>query len=195
METNAASLPRPLVGCPAPEFILPSTKDMTTLEEPVRLADYWDKWLVLLFYPQDFTFVCPTELRAFNERFDDFVREGVEILGVSTDSVYSHRAWIMAPRELGGLGPLRYVLASDSTHQVSKSYGVLLPERGHTLRATFLIDPKGMLRSALINDLDVGRSVDETLRTIQAFNAGGLCPADWRPGQETIQTAQTTASQ
>jgi len=189
MEFSIPDVPKAFVGQPAPEFIMLCTKNLQTLEEPVRLADYWDKWLVLVFYPLDFTFVCPTELRGFNERHADFAGEGAEVLGVSTDSVYSHRAWMMTPPDRGGLGPLRFPLASDSTHQVAKDYGVYLPDRGHTLRATFLIDPKGVLRSAVVNDLDVGRSVDETLRTIQAFNAGALCPADWRPGQETLRAS------
>jgi peroxiredoxin 2/4 len=178
--------PKAFVGRPAPDFTMASTKNMTTLDEPVRLSDYAGKWLVLLFYPLDFTFVCPTELRGFSDRAEDFRKEGAEIVGVSIDSVHTHRAWVKAPRENGGLGELRYPLASDLTHAVSKDYGVFVEEGGHSLRGTFLIDPKGILRFALVNDLDVGRSVDETLRTIQAFKTGALCPVDWRPGQATL---------
>jgi peroxiredoxin (alkyl hydroperoxide reductase subunit C) len=178
--------PKAFVGRPAPDFTMPSTKNMNTLDENVRLGDYAGKWLVLLFYPLDFTFVCPTELRGFSDRADDFRKEGAEILGVSIDSVHTHRAWIKAPRDAGGLGELRYPLASDITHAVSKDYGVFLEESGHSLRGTFLIDPQSVLRLALVNDLDVGRSVDETLRSIQAFKTGGLCPVDWRPGQATL---------
>ena len=165
-----------------------STKNLQTLEEPVRLADYQGQWLVLLFYPLDFTFVCPTELRGFSERHEDFRAEGAEILGVSVDSVHTHRAWIKAPKESGGLGELRYPLASDLNHRVSRDYGVLLADAGHTLRGTFLIDPTGVLRFALVSDLDVGRSVEETLRTIQAFKTGALCPIDWKPGQATLKS-------
>jgi len=190
METPMLGTPRAFVGHPAPDFVMLSTKNLQTLDEPVRLIDYQDRWLVLVFYPLDFTFVCPTELRAFNARLDDFNAEGADLLGVSTDSVYTHRAWLMTPVERQGLGRLRFPLASDSTHQVSRDYGVLIPEKGHTLRGTFIIDPDSILRSSVLNDLDIGRSVDETLRTIQALKTGALCPADWHPGQEILNAAE-----
>ncbi|MBX3233469.1 MAG: peroxiredoxin [Labilithrix sp.] len=184
---NTTTEPRAFVGRPAPDFKMPSTKNMRTLDEPVSLADYAGKWLVLLFYPLDFTFVCPTELRGFSDRYEELKAEGAEVLGVSTDSVFTHRAWIQAPPAQGGLGELRYPLASDITREVSSRYGVLIEEAGHSLRGTFLVDPKGFLRMALVNDLDVGRSVDETLRTLRAFKTGGLCPIDWKPGDATLQ--------
>lgn len=188
METTLAHNPsRAFVGQSAPGFTMPSTKNIQTLEESVSLGDYAGKWLVLLFYPLDFTFVCPTELRGFSDRYDEFKKEGAEILGVSIDSVHTHRAWLKAPKEGGGLGELRYPLASDITHQVSRDYGVFIEKAGHSLRGTFIIDPKGVLRLSLVNDLDVGRSVDETLRAIQAFKTGGLCPVDWKPGQPTLK--------
>ena len=187
LERAAHDAPKAFVGRPAPDFTMASTKNIQTLEEPVKLADYAGKWLVLLFYPLDFTFVCPTELRGFSERYDAFKAEGAEVLGVSVDSVHTHRAWLKAPKETGGLGELRYPLASDATHQVSKDYGVYLTDKGHSLRGTFLVDPKGILRMSLVNDLDVGRSVDETLRTIQAFKTGALCPVGWQPGQPTLK--------
>lgn len=186
METSILNASRAIVGRPAPEFAMLSTKNLQTLDEPVRLLDYQDRWLVLVFYPQDFTFVCPTELRAFNARLDDFNAEEADLLGVSTDSVYTHRAWMQTPLERHGLGELRFPLASDSTHQVSRDYGVLVPDKGHSLRGTFLIDPEGILRASLILDLEVGRSVDETLRLLQALESGDLCPADWHPGQPTL---------
>jgi peroxiredoxin 2/4 len=178
---------RTLVGRKAPDFTMASTKNIQTLEEDVKLADYAGRWLVLLFYPLDFTFVCPTELRGFSERYEDFKKEGTEVLGVSVDSVHTHRAWLKAPREMGGLGELRFPLASDITHQVSKDYGVFLEDKGHSLRGTFIIDPKGVLRMSLVNDVEVGRSVDETLRTVQAFKTGALCPVGWQPGQATLK--------
>ncbi|MCW5808211.1 MAG: peroxiredoxin [Deltaproteobacteria bacterium] len=184
METQYA---RAQVGRPAPEFEMASTKNLQTLAEPVRLADYAGRWLVLFFYPLDFTFVCPTELRGLSDRYDAFKAEGAEVVGVSVDSVHTHRAWLGAPRDRGGLGELRFPLASDLTHAVSIAYGVYDDRAGHSLRGTFLIDPQGVLRSALVHDLDVGRSVDETLRTIQAFKTGALCPIDWQPGQPTLQ--------
>lgn len=184
--TPIFDVPKAFVGKAAPDFTMPSTKDMDSLGEPVRLDEYRHKWLVMVFYPLDFTFVCPTELRGFSERYKEFVAEGADVLGVSVDSVYTHRAWMKAPRDKGGLGDLAFPLASDITHQVSKDYGVYLPEKGHALRGTFIIDPKGILRSVVINDADVGRSVDETLRTVQAFKTGSLCPVNWRPGQATL---------
>jgi peroxiredoxin 2/4 len=186
-ESNISYVPKAFVGQRAPDFTLPSTKNKSTLDEPVRLADYRGKWLVLLFYPLDFTFVCPTELRGFSDRYGEFEKEGAAVVGVSIDSVHTHRAWLEAPQNLGGLGELRYPLASDITHQTSKDYGVFLEAQGHSLRGTFVIDPEGVLRSSIINDLDVGRSVDETLRTIQAFKTGGLCPVGWKPGQPTLK--------
>ena len=150
------------------------------------LADYQGKWLVLFFYPLDFTFVCPTEIRGFNSRLAEFAKAGAEILGVSVDSVYSHRAWIKTPQAEGGLGGLNYPLASDITKQVSKDYGVLIEEKGIALRGLFLIDPEGILRYQVVSDLNVGRSIDETLRVLQAFQTGGLCPIDWHPGERTL---------
>src|SRR5215469_13430618 len=111
------------VGKKAPDFDMPSTKDMKSLKENVRLADYKGKWLVLFFYPLDFTFVCPTEIKAFSDRHDDIKKAGAEVLAVSTDSVYSHRAWVMTPEDKGGLGPIKYPLASDLTKDTSRDYG------------------------------------------------------------------------
>ncbi len=176
-----------LVGQPAPDFDMPSTKNIEKLNENVRLSDYRGKWLVLLFYPLDFTFVCPTELTTFSERLDDFEAIGAEVIGVSTDSVHSHRAWLRTPREQNGVEGLRYPLASDITKQVSRDYGVLIEEKGVALRGLFVIDPEGILRYAVIHDLNVGRSAEETLRVIQALQTGGLCQAEWRPGQETLK--------
>jgi len=186
-ESTVSYTPKAFVGQRAPDFTLASTKNRSTLEDPVKLTDYKGKWLVLLFYPLDFTFVCPTELRGFSERYSDFEKEGAAVVGVSIDSVHTHRAWLEAPENKGGLGELRFPLASDITHSVSKDYGVFLEDKGHSLRGTFLIGPDGVLRSSVINDLDVGRSVDETLRTIQAFKTGGLCPVGWKPGQATLK--------
>ncbi|HWS54107.1 MAG TPA: peroxiredoxin [Pyrinomonadaceae bacterium] len=175
------------VGQPAPDFDMPSTKNIEKLNENVRLSDYQGKWVVLLFYPLDFTFVCPTELTTFSERLDDFEGIGAEVIGVSTDSVHSHRAWLRTPREQNGVEGLRYPLASDITKQVSRDYGVLIEDKGVALRGLFVIDPEGILRYAVIHDLNVGRSAEETIRVIQALQTGGLCQAEWRPGQETLK--------
>jgi len=176
-----------MVGQPAPDFEMPSTINIEKLNVNVKLSDYRGKWLVLLFYPLDFTFVCPTELTAFSDRYEDFEGIGADVLGVSTDSVFSHRAWLNTPRDKGGVENLRYPLAADSTKKVSRDYGVLIEDQGVALRGLFVIDPEGVLRYKVVHDLNVGRSADETLRVIQALQTGGLCQADWRPGQETLK--------
>ncbi|HEX7316105.1 MAG TPA: peroxiredoxin [Pyrinomonadaceae bacterium] len=175
------------VGQQAPAFDMPSTKNIEKLNENVELNDYKGRWVVLLFYPLDFTFVCPTELTSFSDRYDDFEGIGAAVIGVSTDSVHSHRAWLKTPRDKGGVEGLRYPLASDITKSVARDYGVLIEDKGVALRGLFVIDPEGTLRYAVIHDLNVGRSADETLRVIQALQTGGLCQADWRPGQETLK--------
>ncbi|HEX8719257.1 MAG TPA: peroxiredoxin [Pyrinomonadaceae bacterium] len=175
------------VGQPAPDFDMPSTRNIEKLDENVKLSDYRGRWLALLFYPLDFTFVCPTELTSFSDRYDDFEGIGAAVVGVSTDSVHSHRAWLKTPRDKGGVEGLRYPLASDITKAVARDYGVLIEDKGVALRGLFVVDPEGTLRYAVIHDLNVGRSADETLRVIQALQTGGLCQADWRPGQETLK--------
>lgn len=174
------------VGKPAPDFHMKTTADLESLKSEVRLADYAGKWLVLFFYPLDFTFVCPTEITALSDRADDFKKLDAEVLGVSTDSVYSHRAWINTSRDQNGLGKLNFPLAADTTLAVSRAYNVLIEEQGIALRGLFIIDPEGILRYAVVHDLNVGRSVDETLRVLEALQAGGLCPANWKPGQKTL---------
>jgi peroxiredoxin (alkyl hydroperoxide reductase subunit C) len=187
MSATGTAVDKAMVGQPAPDFEMSSTKNIEKLNENVKLSDYRGKWLVLLFYPLDFTFVCPTELTAFSDRYDDFEGIGADVLGVSTDSVFSHRAWLNTPRDKGGVADLRYPLAADSTKKVSRDYGVLIEDQGVALRGLFVIDPEGVLRYKVVHDLNVGRSADETLRVIQALQTGGLCQADWRPGQETIK--------
>ena len=145
-----------------------------------RLSDYKGKWLVLFFYPLDFTFVCPTEIREFSRRLGEFQAAGAEIVSISVDSKYSHLAW---QKEIG---PIAYPMLSDITKEVTRRYGVLLEDQGIALRGLFLIDPEGAVRYELIHDLSVGRSVDETLRVLKALQTGELCPIDWQPGEETL---------
>lgn len=183
---NKTSVQTAKVGQPAPYFDLASTKNIEKLDENVKLSDYAGKWLVLLFYPLDFTFVCPTELTAFSDRYEDFLGIGADIVGVSTDSAFSHRAWINTPRDKGGVEGLRYPLGADITGEVSKKYRVLLEDQGIALRGLFIIDPEGTLRYEVVHDLNIGRSVEETLRVIQALQTGGLCQAEWKPGQQTL---------
>ncbi|XP_062376600.1 peroxiredoxin-2-like [Sardina pilchardus] len=158
--------------------------------KPIKLADYLGKYLILLFYPLDFTFVCPTEITAFSDRVEEFRAINTEIVACSVDSQVAHLAWVSTPRKQGGLGPVKFPLLSDLTFQISKDYGVYSEEHGHTLRGLFIIDGKGVLRQMTINDPPVGRSVDETLRLVQAFQHtdqhGEVCPAGWEPGSKTI---------
>lgn len=156
----------------------------------LRLTDYIGKYLVFFFYPLDFTFVCPTEIIAFSDRIQEFRSVNTEVVACSVDSKYTHLAWINTPRGQGGVGPIKIPLLSDLNHQISKDYGVYLEDSGHTLRGLFIIDDKGILRQITLNDLPVGRSVEETLRLVQAFQYtdkhGEVCPAGWKPGSETI---------
>ena len=175
------------VGSPAPDFTMESTRNIEKLDQPVKLADYKNKWLVLFFYPLDFTFFCPTEIIAFSEATPRFRELGAEVLGVSIDSKFVHRAWITTPRDKNGLGQLNFPLASDLTKDVSRRYGVLMEDKGIALRGLFLIDPKGTLQYSVVHNLGVGRSVDETIRVLQAFQTGELCPANWKPGSATLK--------
>jgi peroxiredoxin (alkyl hydroperoxide reductase subunit C) len=174
------------VGQKAPDFTMSTTENIDTLDHIVKLEDYQGKWLILFFYPLDFTFVCPTEIRGFNAKLDEIKSIGAEVLGISTDSVYSHRAWIKSSKAEGGLGSLNYPLASDITKQVARDYGVLIEEEGISLRGLFIIDPQSTIRYQVVSDLNVGRSVDEVLRVLHALQTGGLCPIDWQVGERTL---------
>jgi alkyl hydroperoxide reductase subunit AhpC len=157
----------------------------------ISLADYKGKYVVLFFYPMDFTFVCPTEIIAFSERAAEFRNIGCEVIACSTDSQFSHLAWVNTPRKQGGLGAMDIPLLADRSMKISRDYGVLLEDGGISFRGLFIIDTKGNLRQITINDLPVGRSVDETLRLVQAFQFtdqhGEVCPAGWKPGSDTIK--------
>ncbi|OPJ56820.1 peroxiredoxin [Alkalithermobacter paradoxus] len=175
-----------MVGVKAPDFTMKTVLgDGQTFGE-VSLDSFKGKWLVMFFYPLDFTFVCPTEITSMDSKYEMFKKFNAEILAVSTDSVYSHKAWINTDKNMGGLGKLKFQIASDNTHKVSKDYGVYIDEEGIALRGLFIIDPQGILRYSVVHDLNVGRSADETLRVLQALQAGGLCPADWSPGEELL---------
>lgn len=175
------------VGKPAPDFNMPSTKNMDTLAENVKLSDYRGKWLILLFYPLDFTFVCPTELTAFSDRLDELNGVGAEVIGISTDSVHSHRAWIKTPRDENGIAGLKYPLASDVGGRLAAKYNILVEEANIALRGLYIINPDGVLQYAVVHDLNIGRSVDETLRVLQGLQTGGMCSADWKPGEENLK--------
>jgi alkyl hydroperoxide reductase subunit AhpC len=182
-----SALPR--IGQPAPHFQAKALVDKEIKD--IDLAQYKGKYVVLLFYPLDFTFVCPTEILSFSEAAPRFRELGAEVLGVSVDSEYAHLAWVNTPRAQGGLGEVHIPLVSDLSHMISKEYGVLIEDKGHSLRGLFIIDQLGVLRQVTVNDLPVGRSVEETLRLVQAFQHvdvhGDVCPANWTPGKATMK--------
>ena len=169
------------IGQNAPEFTLQGV--VGDKFKDVCLDEFKGKWVVLFFYPLDFTFICPTEITEFSKRDSEFKQLNAQVLGASTDSVYSHKAWL---KELGNLN---YPLLSDITKEVSRKYGVLLEEKGIALRGTFIIDPEGKLRYQLVHDLGIGRSIEEILRVLRALQTGELCPVEWKPGKNTLGKA------
>ncbi len=177
-----------LVQKAAPDFTADAVlgTDFTT----VTLSKYRGKWVVLYFYPLDFTFVCPTEITAFEDHLEEFKKLNAEVIGVSTDSKFSHLAWVNTPRKEGGLGKLRYPLVADFTKKIAADYGVLL-EGGMALRGLFVIDPDGKVVYQTVHDLNIGRNTREVLRVLQALQFskahGDVCPADWEPGQPTMK--------
>lgn len=149
------------------------------------------KAAVLFFYPLDFTFVCPSELIAFDHRYEEFKKRGVEVVGVSIDSQFTHNAWRNTPTENGGIGAVKYALAADVKHEIAKAYGIEHPEEGVALRASFLIDKNGVVRHQIVNDLPLGRNIDEMLRMVDALQFheehGEVCPAQWEKGKEGMK--------
>ncbi len=180
------------IGLPAPEFKLPSTKNATSAKDlgfEIALSDYKGKWLVFFFYPLDFTFVCPTEITALSDRYDEFTDLGADVLGASTDSVHSHFAWLNTPLDKNGIAGVKYPLVADYKKEVARAYNVLDEASGVAQRGLFIIDPEGVLRYTVVTNDNVGRSVDETLRVLQALQTGGLCAADWKPGKKLLSVA------
>ena len=178
---------KPLVGGHAPQFKAQAYSEGAIKE--ISLSDYKGKWVVLFFYPLDFTFVCPTEIMEFNKRADEFTKKKAQLIGASIDSAFSHKAWSELAPDKGGIGKINFPLIADLTKSISRDYGVLLEEKGISLRGTFIIDPDGVVRAATIHDLPVGRSVDETLRVLEAFQSGELCPIGWKQGDKTLGKA------
>ncbi|KAK9695521.1 AhpC/TSA family [Popillia japonica] len=174
---------------PAPNF-----EGMACIEDnfkKIKLSDYAGKYVLLVFYPLDFTFVCPTELIALEQMYDEFHKLDCEVIAISVDSHYTHLAWQHTPRDQGGVGKLRFPLLSDINKNIAKDYGVLLEDEGVALRGMFLIDSHGLLRVTQINDLSIGRSTEEALRLVGAIKAveefGEVCPANWKTGSKTIK--------
>jgi peroxiredoxin (alkyl hydroperoxide reductase subunit C) len=177
------------VGQAAPDFTATAVVDQEF--KTIKLSDYRGKYVVLFFYPLDFTFVCPTEIIAFSDRYEEFSKLNTEVLGASVDSVFSHLAWVQTDRKQGGLGDIAYPLVADIKKEISAAYNVLDPEEGIALRGLFIIDKDGVIQHSTINNLSFGRSVDETLRTLKALqyvqsHPDEVCPAGWQEGDKTM---------
>jgi alkyl hydroperoxide reductase subunit AhpC len=170
------------VGKPVPDHSVQAYVRGERAPSEFDLSSHRGRWIVLFFYPRDFTFICPTELASFAERHDDFTRERSVVLAASTDSYFSHKAWFESDPRLAGV---RYPVIADTAHELSRSFDVLLDD-GATHRGTFIVDPDGVLVHMSVNEHDVGRSVEEVLRILRAFRTGALCPADWAPGAATL---------
>jgi len=188
-----------MVGSPAPDF-----KGTAVVGGPagslnpdnafkdISLADFRGKWVVLFFYPLDFTFVCPTEIAGFGKAYEDFRDLDADVIGVSTDSKHSHLAW---RRQEEKLRDLPFMLLADNTKKVAADYGVLKQETGYALRGTFIIDPDGVLQYMVVHNEDVGRSIEETRRVLEALQTGELCPCNWKKGETTLSNAAPAEAQ
>ena len=177
------------VGMQAPDFAATAVVDQEFKD--ITLSQYKGKYVVLFFYPLDFTFVCPTEITAFSDRYSDFSGKNTEVLGVSVDSKFTHLAWIQTPRNEGGIGDINFPLVSDLKREICQSYNVL-NEDGEADRGLFIINPNGVIMHSTINKAPVGRNIDETLRVLQAYqyvesHPDEVCPAGWTPGDKTMK--------
>ena len=179
-----------LIGKPAPGFTAPAVLSHNTIQPDFALEQFKGKYVVLFFYPLDFTFVCPTEILEFNRKLDQFKELGAEVVGVSVDSQFSHLAWKNTPVDQGGIGDVQYPLVADLTKQISRDYGVLFEDAGVAFRGTFLIDKEGVVKHAVVNDLGLGRNIDEALRMVSALRHhethGEVCPANWNDGDDAM---------
>ncbi len=183
-----------LVSRPAPNFSAPAVladgqiKDKYSLNEAIK-----DKYGLIFFYPLDFTFVCPSELIALDNRIDEFKKRNVEVIGVSIDSHYTHNAWRNTPRDKGGIGHLKYTLVADVTHSICQAYGVEHPQAGVAFRGAFLIDRDGIVRAQIVNDLPLGRNIGEIIRLVDALQFhethGEVCPANWNKGDQGMKAS------
>ncbi len=186
-----------LVTKPAPDFTATAVMPDNSMKEDFKLSDFLGQNIILFFYPLDFTFVCPSEIIAFDKKLDEFKKKDCQVIGVSVDSQFSHLAWKNTPVKEGGIGNIQYPLVADLDKNISEQYGVLL-EAGIALRGTFLIDKEGIVRHSIINDLPLGRSTDEALRMVDALQFheehGDVCPANWQEGEEAMKpTAEGVA--
>ena len=179
-----------LVTKEAPDFKAPAVLGNNTIVEDFTLSQYKGKYVLLFFYPLDFTFVCPSEIIAFNKKLDEFKERGVEVIGVSVDSQFTHFAWKNTPVNKGGIGDIKFPLVADLSKNIARDYGVLFDE-AIALRGLFLIDKDGIVRHSTINDLPLGRNVDEAIRMVDALQFfeenGEVCPANWHKGEEGMK--------
>jgi alkyl hydroperoxide reductase subunit AhpC len=178
------------IGAVAPTRRLEAWVRGTPAARRISLADYRGQWVVLVFYPRDFTFVCPTELQSLAGLHEEFASEDAVVLAASTDSYHSHKAWFEGDLRLHAV---TFPVIADTAHELAKAFGVLLDD-GTALRGTFILDPWGVVRHVLVNDLDVGRNIDETLRTLRALKTGERCPVSWAPGDSTLGVPEETAA-
>jgi peroxiredoxin (alkyl hydroperoxide reductase subunit C) len=188
-----------LIGQKAPAIKAPAVMPDNSINGEFTLEGLKGKYVVLFFYPLDFTFVCPTEIIQFDRKLAEFKERGAEVVGVSVDSQFTHLAWKNTPVEQGGIGNVQYPLVADLTKQISRAYGVLLEDGGVALRGTFLIDKEGTVKHAVVNDLGLGRNIDEALRMVDALRHheqyGEVCPANWSKGDDAMKpTADGVAS-
>lgn len=182
-----------LVGKKAPDFVAKAAKEQEVISN-FQLSDYQGHPVIFFFYPSDFTFVCPTELIAFQQKMPEFEKLGCKVFGCSVDNVHCHLAWLRTPQNQGGLQGVSYPLVADLTKEISTAFGVLKEDEGLAYRGLFLIDKEGIVRHEVINDLSLGRSIDEALRMVEALQFteahGEVCPANWRPGNQGLKPTQ-----
>lgn len=188
-----------LVGKQAPEFSVKAVEKNQVIESYTLSQFKGKKSVVLFFYPFDFTFVCPTELHAFQDHLAEFEKRGVQVIGASCDSTHSHLAWLNTPKAKGGIQGVEYPILADFNKEVAKAYDVLVDGLGAAYRGLFLIDKNGVVRHQVVNDLPLGRSVEETLRMVDAlqFNEknGEVCPADWKAGKKSMKASRAGVEQ
>jgi peroxiredoxin (alkyl hydroperoxide reductase subunit C) len=188
-----------LVGRQAPDFASAAVMSDGSIKENFKLSDLRGKYVVLFFWPLDFTFVCPTEIIAHNKRLQKFKDLGVEVVGVSVDSQFTHAAWRNTPVNKGGVGELGFPMVADLGGKIGAAYGILHPDVGVALRATFLIDKKGIVQHQVVNNLPLGRNVDETVRMVEALQfhetVGEVCPAGWQKGEEGMKATAAGVAQ
>ena len=180
-----------LVTKEAPDFTAAAVLPDGTIKEDFKLSDLKGKYVVLFFYPLDFTFVCPTEIIAHDKRIDEFKKRDVEVVCVSIDSQFTHFAWRSTPVEKGGIGPIGYPMVADMNHEIMQAYGIEFADAGVALRASFLIDKDGIVQHQVVNNLPLGRNVDEMLRVVDALQFheqhGEVCPAGWQKGEDGMK--------